>query len=664
MTTKYAQPKIILLGVLLILSQLMIANVSLGQSANSTYKTGKYRNLQVDYDGVGSDPANRWYGDYKLLVNYIEMIGNNPVNPDTRLLYDVSSTEAYILDVNNNDIRSEGMSYGMMLAVQMNDQPTFDKLWRFAKNRMRNSDGHFTWRVDKTNYRSINNDTGGAPDGEEFMAMSLFFAANRWGDNTSMNYANEANAILDVIRTQYWDSGSNMIKFVATANYTDPSYHLPAFYELWAEWASSNNKFWRDAATSSRAYLKKAANSTTGLFAEYMNYDGTPTAANTNNNENSGRFAYDSWRVIQNMAMDYYWWSEDSAFKTLVEKQQQFFKDKGITTYKNRYELNGTVVGSDRSQGHIMMNAAGSLVGTGTLSQDFVKDAWAMQPPSGQYRYYDGLLHLFGLMHISGNYRIYGPGAAAFTVDQSISSNYEVRPEIALYNSTSSTLSNFTANYYITVENGKTPVVQDIATPNMNVSMVQVSGNLWAAKMNYSGISLAPGQRIPTSGTGDLFKIKYSDGSRFNKSNDYSQPNEPSLSNSGTNRISVFNSSGTLVQGKDPLIKTIVVRARGTGGGEQITLKVNNTTVQSWTLATSMKNYTVTTNLSGGSLVQYTNDSPNHDVVIDYISVDGSVRQAEEQTVNTGVFRNGACGSGNGLSDWLHCNGYIGFGNI
>jgi len=110
--------------------------------------------------------------------------------------------------------------------------------------------------------------------------------------------------------------------------------------------------------------------------------------------------------------------------------------------------------------------------------------------------------------------------------------------------------------------------------------------------------------------------------------------------------------------------KTVVVRARGVAGGESISLKVNNTTVQTWTLTTSMTNYTATTSLSGGTIVQYTNDSGNRDVQIDYISVNGAIRQAEAQSVNTGVYRNGACGGGSGGSEWLHCNGYIGFGNL
>src|SRR5690606_17543204 len=101
--------------------------------------------------------------------------------------------------------------------------------------------------------------------------------------------------------------------------------------------------------------------------------------------------------------------------------------------------------------------------------------------------------------------------------------------------------------------------------------------------------------------------------------------------------------------------KTIVVRARGSVGGESITLNVNGTAVQTWTLSTTMTNYTATTSLSGGSLVEYTNDSGNRDVQVDYLSVNGSVRQSEAQSDNTGVYQNGSCGGGNGMTEWMHC---------
>ncbi len=108
--------------------------------------------------------------------------------------------------------------------------------------------------------------------------------------------------------------------------------------------------------------------------------------------------------------------------------------------------------------------------------------------------------------------------------------------------------------------------------------------------------------------------------------------------------------------------KSFTVRARGTAGGESITLRVNNQNVQTWTLGTGMQNYTASTSLSGGITVAFTNDGGNRDVQVDYIQVNGSTRQSEAQTYNTGLYANGSCGGG-GNSEWMHCNGAIGYGN-
>jgi endo-1,4-beta-xylanase len=135
-----------------------------------------------------------------------------------------------------------------------------------------------------------------------------------------------------------------------------------------------------------------------------------------------------------------------------------------------------------------------------------------------------------------------------------------------------------------------------------------------------------------------------------------------SSTSSTSSSSSSSSSSSTTTTSSSGGSKTIVVRARGTVGGEQISLTVNNTTIGSWTLNTSMNNYTATTTLSGGINVNYTNDSGNRDVQVDYIQVNGSTRQAEAQTTNTGLYANGRCGGGSN-SEWMHCNGYIGFGN-
>lgn len=81
----------------------------------------------------------------------------------------------YIVDTGNNDVRTEGMSYGMMMAVQMNRKDIFDRLWLFSKTYMHQSEGkfqgYFAWSV---SISGVKNSEGPAPDGEEYFAMALF----------------------------------------------------------------------------------------------------------------------------------------------------------------------------------------------------------------------------------------------------------------------------------------------------------------------------------------------------------------------------------------------------------------------------------------------------------------------------------------------------------
>ena len=68
------------------------------------------------------------------------------------------------------------------------------------------------------------NADGPAPDGEEFFAMALFFAANRWGDREGIfDYSGEARKILrECIHKgepghsgePMWNRDNKLIKFI------------------------------------------------------------------------------------------------------------------------------------------------------------------------------------------------------------------------------------------------------------------------------------------------------------------------------------------------------------------------------------------------------------------------------------------------------------------
>lgn len=104
------------------------------------------------------------------------------------------------------------------------------------------------------------------------------------------------------------------------------------------------------------------------------------------------------------------------------------------------------------------------------------------------------------------------------------------------------------------------------------------------------------------------------------------------------------------------------LRARSTDGQGQVRLFVGGNAVATWTLGTNMADYNVSLWTSRGDIrLEFINDSGGRDIQVDYLSVGGTLRQAENQSYNTAVYQNGSCGGSN--SEWMHCGGAIGFGN-
>ena len=173
----------------------------------------------------------------------------NPSGSGTIYFNGPGSNESYVQDIYNNDVRSEGMSYGMMVAVQLDHQTEFDRLWTWVKTHMAQGTGEIRWRCSTSGSGCAG---GGAPDGEEYFATALIFASHRWGDSTGtakIAYSTEAKWVLDVIRTKYFNSQYHLVKFVSSSNNVDPSYVLPASSgkafvdKLWSTGVPSRN-YW------------------------------------------------------------------------------------------------------------------------------------------------------------------------------------------------------------------------------------------------------------------------------------------------------------------------------------------------------------------------------------------------------------------------------------
>ncbi len=384
------------------------------------FKDRSYRNV---FHELGKSEAEI---DRKLE----EAVRNFFYDETERIYHEVGSDLGYLEDTGNKDARTEGMSYGMMMCVQLDKQAEFDRIWKWAKTYMYMEDGenegYFAWSCKPDGTRNAN---GPAPDGEEFFAMALFFASHRWGDGEGIfAYSREAKAILRACLHKgedgrpghaMWNKENAQILFVPGSPFTDPSYHLPHFYELFAEWADEADRpFWKRAASASRDYLVAACHEKTGLCSEYAHFDGSPMEKDLPWG-NFGTFFSDAYRTAANIGLDAEWFKEDRGQFSVPLRMMRFFGTE-LEAVRCSYKIDGSPL--ERPVLHPLGLVA--TLAQGTLALPYSPDAgsdfqmaarwveclWMLPPRRGERRYYDNCLYIFALLALlalSGRYRIW-----------------------------------------------------------------------------------------------------------------------------------------------------------------------------------------------------------------------------------------------------------------
>ncbi len=392
------------------------------------FETRQYRNLFVEM-GYRPDAVE------KKLKEVFDDVFHGP----NKVYFEVGDTLGYISDIKNHDVRTEGMSYGMMIAVEMGEKDIFDRIWRWSKKYMQHQEGpregYFAWSC-KTD--GTHNAEGSASDGELYYVTALIFASNLWGNDTGINYKAEAQRILNCSMAKDGTDGQRpllhpeyrLITFTPDdmgMRFTDPSYHIPAFYEVWAKWADDGrSEYWMDAARRAREFLHHAIDSVTGLNPDMCQYDGSIMQNPWMRRGGSANFRYDSWRVPMNIALDYEWSCADKEWQRQYgERIQNFLYSQGIDSFPDQYRVDGSLpegneilqAGGFRKLRHsiglVATSAAASVMCTHEKKHEFVKALWEAKhvPFEDGYfdAYYDGLLRLFAFMHLSGHYRIIFP---------------------------------------------------------------------------------------------------------------------------------------------------------------------------------------------------------------------------------------------------------------
>jgi len=325
---------------------------------------------------------------------------------------------------NANDVVSEGIAYGMLLAVNFNDQKTFDSLYSYWKGHSTN--GLMDWCQPSTGSGGTNSACsamggGSATDADEDAAFALIQAGKVFGGGT---YASDAATMIGAIWSKDIDSaaklptgGSNYGNSVSSQT-TNPSYFAPAYYRIFATIDKATGHDWNGVADNSIAAIAKLSNKY-GLVPAWC----TNSCTKVDTSRDS-YYQYDAHRVPMRVGLDYCW-NGTAAAQSYTTMNTTFFATNkaaganGIGFIADLY----TLADPPDTQSGWAPNSA-SVIGTAAVgamasknNQQFLDDAYqsvfdevtrgtlapvaSMKTP---YSYYNATVGLLTLLIMTGNF--------------------------------------------------------------------------------------------------------------------------------------------------------------------------------------------------------------------------------------------------------------------
>lgn len=244
-----------------------------------------------------------------------------------------------------NSTVSEGIAYGMLLAVAIDDQPVFDALWKYTQLWL-NQNGLMHWYINAAGTHPLA--MGGATDSDQDIAYALVLASRQWGGSGSLG-----RPYLELAKTQIdrvWqfevdhergdlllpgDSWGSNIVF-------NPSYFAPYQYRVFGM-VSGNVAGWNRVIDTGYSILEKSLNLasknlTNGLVPAWCDENGVPKEPFPGGPTN---YQYDSARTPFRIGLDFCYSAEPRA-KAYLAQVSGFFADLGAGKIVDGYELDGT----------------------------------------------------------------------------------------------------------------------------------------------------------------------------------------------------------------------------------------------------------------------------------------------------------------------------------
>jgi endo-1,4-beta-D-glucanase Y len=289
---------------------------------------------------------------------------------------------------------SEGVAYGMLLAVNLADRALFDDLWRYTKLHQ-NAHGLMHWKVRAD---GVAQHTDSASDADEDMAFALLCADLQWGSGGAINYRQDAITLIGNIFQYEVDPVTFAFKpgdAWGSRSTVNPSYLVPAYYRIFSQ--ATDDARWLSVASKSYEILGLAAHPATGLLPEWCLPNGQPDPQEGPEGDD---YRYNAARTPWRLALDYVWFEVEEA-RTLTQDLTAFASGVGAAGIKDGYLLDGTLVGANHNSAFVGPFAAGSMASS---DQAFSNAAYQETVNLSDNLYYNSSLRALTLLLMTGNF--------------------------------------------------------------------------------------------------------------------------------------------------------------------------------------------------------------------------------------------------------------------
>lgn len=313
-----------------------------------------------------------------------------------------------------NSTVSEGIAYGMLIAVMCDEQALFDGFWGYAQLFL-NKSGLMDWYIAPDGNSRLG--VGAATDADEDMAWALIMAHRQWGTRGQQRYLDAAKRLIEAVYTTEVDHGQWPDLLLPGDDWRgrdvfNPSYFAPNQFRTFGEMCGTSEA-WRAIIDVGyhvvfRSLDAARGNANNGLVPAWCTSNGNPVEAFPGALTN---YQYDSARMPFRMIQDYQLCQDERATRYLTDVSD-FFARIGAEAIVDGYALDGTPVPDPKAArpnpgSAVFVGCAATGAMFNGKYQPFIDAAYA-RVRTGQLlarsRYYNHCWTALSLLMLTGNF--------------------------------------------------------------------------------------------------------------------------------------------------------------------------------------------------------------------------------------------------------------------